>query len=98
LLTLTSYSFPSGHVAAATLFYGLLATFIIVRLEAWRWRVLVAQLAFLLIALVALSRVYLGVHYRSDVLAAIAESVAWLAFCLSAVHALRLRRGHGRDG
>jgi undecaprenyl-diphosphatase len=98
LLTLTSYSFPSGHVAAATLFYGLLATFIIVRLEAWRWRVLVAQLAFLLIALVALSRVYLGAHYLSDVLAAFAESVAWLAFCLAAVHALRLRRGHGRDG
>jgi undecaprenyl-diphosphatase len=98
MLTLTTFSFPSGHVAAATLFYGLLATFVIARLEAWRWRVLVAQLAFLLVALVALSRVYLGVHYLSDVLAAFAESVAWLAFCLTAMHTLRLRRGNGHDG
>jgi undecaprenyl-diphosphatase len=36
--------------------------------------------------LVALSRVYLGVHYLSDVLAAFAEAVAWLSLCLMGVH------------
>jgi undecaprenyl-diphosphatase len=97
MLTLTTYSFPSGHVAAATLFYGLLAAFVITQIEAWRWRVLVAQLAFLLVALVALSRVYLGVHYLSDVLAAIAESVAWLAFCLTAMRTLTHRGGDGHS-
>jgi membrane protein DedA with SNARE-associated domain/membrane-associated phospholipid phosphatase len=93
ILTLTTYSFPSGHVAGSTLFYGLLAAFIVTRVEAWRWRVLVALLAFLIVAMVALSRVYLGVHYLSDVLAALAESIAWLTLCLTAIHTWRSRRG-----
>jgi undecaprenyl-diphosphatase len=93
ILTLTTDSFPSGHVAGSTLFYGLLAAFIVTRVEAWRWRVLVALLAFLIVAMVALSRVYLGVHYLSDVLAALAESIAWLTLCLTAIHTLRSRRG-----
>ena len=58
ILTLTTYSIPSGHVAAATLFYGLLAAFIVTRIEAWRWQVLVALCAFLIAALVALSHIW----------------------------------------
>ena len=99
ILILTSYSFPSGHVAAATLFYGLLATFMVTRTETWRWRVLVVLSAFLIVALVALSRLYLGAHFLSDVLAALAESLAWLALCLTAVHTLaaaRSPRGTGQ--
>jgi undecaprenyl-diphosphatase len=46
-----------------------------------------------LIALVAFSRVYLGVHYVTDVAAAVAEGVAWLAICVSGVHALRIHKG-----
>ena len=89
--TLTSYSFPSGHSAAATLLYGFLAAYLIVHFEAWRWRILIALGAFFLVVLVGLSRIYLGVHYLSDVLAAVAESVAWLALCLTAMHTLQRR-------
>ncbi|MEP7182633.1 MAG: bifunctional DedA family/phosphatase PAP2 family protein [Betaproteobacteria bacterium] len=92
ILTLATYSFPSGHVAAATLFYGLLTAFLIPRISEWRWRVLAVLSAFLIVALVGLSRVYLGVHYLSDVLAAFAEGVAWLALCLTALLTLRRRR------
>jgi membrane-associated phospholipid phosphatase len=82
LLVLTSYSFPSGHVAGATLFYGFLAALLASRCAQWRHRLLLVLAASLLIALVALSRMYLGAHYLSDVLAAFAEGAAWLTWCL----------------
>jgi undecaprenyl-diphosphatase len=44
------------------------------------------------VMLVALSRMYLGAHYLSDVAAAACSSTAWLALCLSSVHALVRRR------
>ena len=84
LLTLPSYSFPSGHVAGATLFYGVLAVMFIAGVKDWRRRALVAGVALTMVALVALSRLYLGVHYLSDALAAFAEAGAWLALCLLA--------------
>ena len=92
LLSLNTYSFPSGHAAAATLFYGVLAAWLISRVTAWRWRALIALAAALLVALVGLSRIYLGVHYLSDVLAAMAASSCWLAFSLTAVETSRRRR------
>lgn len=92
IITLTTYSFPSGHAAGATLFYGVLAAFLVARILKWRWRVVVVLVAILLVALVGFSRIYLGVHYLSDVLAGVAEGVAWLALCLTAIHTLRQRR------
>lgn len=86
LLTLTTYSFPSGHVARATLFYGVMAAMVISRTAAWRWRVMTVLAAITMVTLVALTRVYLGVHYPSDVLAAFAEGVAWLTLCLIGLH------------
>ena len=92
LVTLTTYSFPSGHVAGATLFYGVLAAYLIAHISKWHGRIAVVVTAILLVALVALSRLYLGVHYLSDVLGAAAEGVAWLALCLTVTHILWQRR------
>lgn len=91
LLVAWSYSFPSGHVAGATLFYGVMAAMLVARIEAWRWRVMIVLTAVGLVMLVALTRMYLGVHYLSDVLAAFAEGVAWLAICFTALNSLRRR-------
>jgi membrane-associated phospholipid phosphatase len=92
LLSLPTYSFPSGHTVAATLVYGLLACYAVRHARSW-WARLAAPLAAgLMVALVALSRMVLGVHYLSDVLAATAEGCAWLAVCLTAVSTLRRRR------
>lgn len=92
LVSLLSYSFPSGHTVAATLFYGVLAAYLCVMLPRWRTRALVAVAACGMVALVAFSRIYLGAHYLSDVLAAVAEGCAWLAICITASATLRRRR------
>lgn len=96
LLTLSTYSFPSGHTASATVLYGMLACYLIARTDQ-RWQVpLIVGGATLAVALVALSRMYLGVHYLSDVLAAVAEGCAWLAICVSGAASLRRHRA-GRE-
>jgi undecaprenyl-diphosphatase len=87
LLTLTSYSFPSGHVAGSTLMYGLVVAWVFTRTRRPLVRVAVTVAAAGAIALVAFTRMYLGVHYLSDVAAAFAEGVAWLALCLGALTA-----------
>jgi membrane-associated phospholipid phosphatase len=88
LVTLHTFSFPSGHTAAATTFYGVLAAYLVSRTSNPTARAAAVLGAIAAIALVAFSRVYLGAHYMSDVLAATCSSTAWLALCLSSVHAL----------
>lgn len=92
-VTLDDYSFPSGHTMGATLFYGTLALFVIIHARRWRWRVLAPLVAFLIILLVALTRMYLGAHFLSDVLAAMAAGAAWVAVCATAVETIRVARG-----
>jgi membrane-associated phospholipid phosphatase len=87
LLTLSSYSFPSGHVAGSTIFYGLAVLWVFARTRRSLWRAIALAAAALLIVVVAFSRMYLGVHYLSDVSAAFAEGVAWLAICVGALAA-----------
>ena len=88
LLVLSSFSFPSGHAAGATLFYGVLAAFLVSRTYDWRLRAGAVGGAIAMVALVAFSRMYLGAHYFSDVLAGVCSSTVWLVLCLSAGHAL----------
>lgn len=93
ILTLTTYSLPSGHTAGATVFYGFLTVFLLAHVPQRRWRFAIVATACGMVALVALSRVYLGVHYLGDVLVAIVEGVLWLALCFAAVRALRRQSG-----
>jgi undecaprenyl-diphosphatase len=96
LLSLASYSFPSGHVAGTTLLYGFLVALTITRMHGARARVSLVAAALVMVVLVALSRMYLGAHYFSDVVGAFAESLAWLAIALTGVHVYkqaRVRRG-----
>jgi len=91
LLSLVTYSFPSGHTAAATLLYGVLGAWLVTVLKR-RWHAPVVVLATVMVALVALSRVYLGAHYPSDVFAAMASSTAWLAVVFTGVSTWRKRQ------
>ena len=81
-------SFPSGHAMNAMVAYTVFA-FLVARLQAGadlRW--LTFAVAALVIALVGLSRMYLGVHYPTDVLAGFAAGFAWAMACVFAVYVL----------
>ena len=98
LLVVSSYSFPSGHAAGTTLFYGVLAAMLISKIAAWRSRVIIVLTTMALIFLVSLSRVYLGVHYLSDVLGGFAEAMAWLTLCLVGIHTYWQHRAGNQRG
>ena len=85
VLALDTYSFPSGHTAASLALYGMLAAYLASRYP--RLRLLWGAAAAVLVALVAYSRIALGVHYFGDVLAAACSTGAWLVICLGGVHA-----------
>jgi undecaprenyl-diphosphatase len=94
IFSLPSYSFPSGHAMASTVFYGLLSICALINArERYAAYVAVAAAVFM-VALVSFSRVYLGLHYLSDVVGGIAEGVAWLAFCFAALHYVRRRQAN----
>lgn len=90
LIAETGYSFPSGHSMAAMAFYGLLAWMVwhYERDRLVRW-LCVAGLA-LVIVLIGISRIYLGVHYASDVIAGFCVSLVWLALYTKLVVPLML--------
>src|SRR5262249_36644059 len=98
LVTLSSASFPSGHVMGATLYYLFVAGLIAVSVQQWRWRVLACVTAVGLVLLIGLTRLYLCAHYVSDVLGAMAAGVAWLAAFLTAVDTLRRHHMPSRAG
>jgi membrane-associated phospholipid phosphatase len=92
ILSLTSYSFPSGHTMAAAMLFGSIGAYLFVHTQRFALRLLIVLSAAILIAVVGFSRIYLGAHYLSDVLGALAEGLAWLSLCLTAVYSVWLQR------
>jgi membrane-associated phospholipid phosphatase len=82
-----SSSFPSGHAMSATVVYGTVA-YLLMRLQKHLWaKTLTLIGAIILILLICLTRLYLGVHYPSDVLGGIIVGLAWAAFCMATLEA-----------
>lgn len=78
-----TFSFPSGHSFVSICFYGTLAYWWM-KHRGFMGRLGIGALTTVFIALVGASRVYLGVHYPSDVLAGYAAAFPWLVACLTA--------------
>ena len=76
LVHLATYSFPSGHAVASTLFDGAVCALVLQRVRSRAWRVAAVAGAVAMVLLVTFSRVYLGAHYLSDVVAGIAVGAA----------------------
>jgi undecaprenyl-diphosphatase len=92
--TATFYSFPSGHAMSATIVYSTVA-YLAARLQ----RTHAARLSVMLVAgvvifLICLSRLYLGVHYPSDVVAGVIIGLAWAGFCMATLEAIQLYARH----
>lgn len=81
LVVETTYSFPSGHAATSMILYGTLIFLMpsLIKTREWAWMIQV--LLGLLILSIGASRVYLGVHYPSDILGGYSLSLFWL--CLT---------------
>jgi membrane-associated phospholipid phosphatase len=82
--TFTRFAFPSAHVTYATVIYGALALLLVASSSRHGWRTLILATATFIIALVGLSRMYLGAHWLTDVLGSMILGAAWL-WCLVAV-------------
>ena len=73
-----SYSFPSGHSLGSSCFYAALAVILTTRIKSVRLRIVIWSAAAAMILLVGISRIYLGVHYPSDVVAGYAVGLIWV--------------------
>lgn len=83
ILDHSTWSFPSGHAMGALVGFGMLAYVLLRFADATRrTRVVVWTGAAFLITLIGASRVYMGVHYLSDVIGGYAVGAAWLALCI----------------
>jgi membrane-associated phospholipid phosphatase len=87
----SGYSFASGHTIGATLLYGQLALFVLPLIKRRHRRALVVSTTTVLILLVGFSRIALGAHYLTDVLAAIFFGWFWLMLCVMTERRIRRR-------
>ncbi|HEY8175772.1 MAG TPA: phosphatase PAP2 family protein [Gemmatimonadaceae bacterium] len=88
--TVVSTSFPSGHAMGAAVAYGTVA-YLAARLQERRLhRVVTLISAAVIILLISISRLYLGVHYPSDVIAGVIIGLAWAGFCMATLEAIQL--------
>ncbi|MNS69179.1 phosphatidylglycerophosphatase B [compost metagenome] len=86
---LESYSFPSGHATSSMVTYGFLAFLLCLR-QPWRVRIPVLALTAVAVVAIGVSRLYLGMHWLSDVAAGYALGLAWIALLGTAYHTLHV--------
>jgi undecaprenyl-diphosphatase len=91
-----SFSFPSGHALCSFVFYAVLAGLIAQRIQPQWLRVAVGVAAAALVAAIGLSRIYLGVHYPSDVIAGYLAAAIWVSALLVLDHVRKVRKSASR--
>ncbi len=85
------WSFPSGHASGSVVVYGMLA-YVAIRALPTAWHLPAVLLASAVAFAIGCSRVFIQVHFASDVAAGFASGSAWLALCIGAIELIRYRR------
>lgn len=91
-IVVTDPSFPSGHMITAILCYGLLAYLFVPKMPSlfWKWVIVIA--AILTILYIGFSRLFLGGHYLTDILAGYALGIAWAGLVYTLIERISMRR------
>jgi membrane-associated phospholipid phosphatase len=92
LITTSGWSFPSGHSMNSMIFYGILVYLFMREDLTWPLRILIMAAACSVILTVGISRIYLKVHYTSDVIAGFLGGLFWLCFCMAGIEIYRKRK------
>lgn len=87
-----SWSFPSGHAMGSLIAFSMITYFLFDRVRSAAGRTAIVAVATLLILGIGGSRLYLGVHYFSDVIGGYAAGIVWVATCISGAAMVRRRR------
>lgn len=86
------YSFPSGHAMSAITFYGFIVYLCFILIKKVWLKYVIVFLCISITILIGLSRIYLGVHYPSDILAGYIAGLAWLMFCIIVLNVITLSK------
>lgn len=86
------FSFPSGHAMLSLIVYGMLAYTLCLHFRKPWQRILIIFACALLVILIGISRLYLGVHYFSDIVGGFAAGAVWLFTCITAAEVIRRKR------
>jgi len=97
LLASSSWSFPSGHAMGTFIFCGLACYLVFRARRSWIAVAIALILALSWCVVMAFSRLYLGVHFVSDVLAGLIAGTAWVSVCVSSLEVIRQSRSHVRQ-
>jgi undecaprenyl-diphosphatase len=92
-----SYSFPSGHSLMSFCIYGVLAGLLGARIRSTAARVAIWTAAAVLVVAIGLSRIYLGVHYPTDVVAGYVAAAVWVSMMITADRVRKHKRLRAKD-
>lgn len=92
MVVVETLSYPSGHAMSAMAFYGFLI-YLVFKIKMSKWlRMFLTVLFAALVFLIGLSRIYLGVHFPSDVVGGLIAGLIWVAFCIVLFNIIDLLR------
>lgn len=95
IITARGFSFPSGHAMGSLIGFGLVAYLLTRAARSSALRASIVAAAVVLVAAIGVSRLYLGVHFFSDVIAGYAAGIVWLSVCLSGAEIATAQRSQG---